>query len=327
MRGAWLLLVNVVSVGVLWPQQASLTGPVEAYTFDLPTHSFRAVIGSPGSAVFGPALASGFDAGWVAPHTSYAIAYQNGSAILVAGLDSGQVWTTPLTGLNGQPDGISWAADASKAVLYSAAGNWVQVLSGLPGNPQAAPAADISALNGNLSAVAIDRRGQNMALAVEGDGEGVFLLNDNGSVAPLLAIGFPAALAFSDDGTELFVLDGAALALDIVTMKDASVQTVALDGLQNPLAIASGRDSQNRLVLFIASGSDHILRVYDPAAQQTLTDLPLDFKPTGIATLGLHSSVLAPRSQATDPLWLLSSSPWPAIYFVPAVQAGAGGSE
>ena len=323
----WLLLAHVMLVGALWSQEASLTGPVEAYTFDLPTKSFRAVIGSPGSSVFGPALASGFDAGWVAPHTSYAIAFQQGSGMLVGGLDSSQVWTTPLAGLNGQPDGISWAADGSKAALYSVTGNWVQVLSGLPNNPQVASAIDIATLNGTLCAVAIGQHGQRIALAIQGDSGGVFLLTDDGALAPVLPMGFPTALAFSDDGNALFVLDGAVLALDVVSVNDGSVQTVALDGLQNPLAIASGRDSQNHLVLYIASGTDQILRVYDPATQQALADLPLDFKPTAIAPFGLHSSVLASRSHSADPLWLLRSVPSPAVYFVPAVRPDAGGSE
>src|SRR6202042_2703904 len=60
-------------------QPTSLSGPVEGYTFDLPTQSFRAVIGLPGSASFGPALATGFDVGWVAPHQNYAIGFRPGN--------------------------------------------------------------------------------------------------------------------------------------------------------------------------------------------------------------------------------------------------------
>jgi hypothetical protein len=316
-----------LSIGSICAQQTFLTGPGESFTFDLPTQSFRAVIGLPGSSLFGPALVNGFDTGSVAPHKNYAIGFQQGNGFLVTGLDSGQVSSTSVAGLSGQPDAISWSGDGSVAVLYSRAGSWLQVMRGLPDNPQVGGSVDLSPLGGSVSGVASDAHGMNLALAIQGDNGGAFLLTDAQSFAPLLALANPAALAFSADGASLYVLDGNAIQLNVVTMLDSSSQTFPLDGLQNPTAIASGRDAQGHPLVYIASASDEILRVYDPAAQQVLVDLPLGFQPTGITAFGLNSFVIASRSQPADPLWLFASMPQPAVYFVPAVQAGSGGVE
>jgi hypothetical protein len=328
MRSFRVILPGIaLSIGFLHGQQTFLSGPVEGFTFDPPTQSFRALIGLPGSALFGPALAAGFDSGSVAPHKNYAIGFQQGNCLLVAGLDSDQISTTSIAGLSGQPEAITWSADGSVAIVYSRTGSWLQVLSGLPGAPQMGAAVDLSSLNGSLAAVASDPQGKTIALAIQGDNGGAFLSTDVQSFAPVLPIANPTALAFSEDGTSLYVLDGNALQLDVVALSDGSFQTLPLDGLQDPFAIASGKDSQNRQIVYVASGSDQDFRAYDRATQQLLADLPLDFTPTGITALGRNSFVIAARSKAQTPLWLFSATPQPAVYFVPAPQPGTGGSE
>src|SRR5579862_6659537 len=80
MRRYWAVPLGIaLSIGPVCSQPTSLSGPVEGYTFDLPSQSFRAVIGLPGSASFGPALATGFEMGSVAPHKNYAIGFRPGT--------------------------------------------------------------------------------------------------------------------------------------------------------------------------------------------------------------------------------------------------------
>lgn len=325
MRRVWLLILTItLSAGILPAQQASLAGPVEGFTFDAPTQSIRAITGMPGSALFGPALATGFDSGWVAPHANYAVAFLQGAYVLVSGLDSATVTTTALDGGQGQAESIAWSADGSVAVLFSRSSNWLQVLSGLPAAPQFGPAVDLSTLGGALAGVAADPHGQNIAVAVQGSDGGIFLLAGPQSFTPLIQMANPQALTFSEDGSTLYILDGATLQLLAAGVQDGSVQALALDGLQDPSAIASGRDLQGRQVVYIASGSDQILRLYDPAAQQVLVDLPLDFPPTSFTALGRHSFALSSRAQASDPLWVFEGAPQPAVYFIPAAQPAGG---
>jgi len=316
-----VLLGIAVSLLPVCAQQTFFGGPVEGITFDLPTQSFRAVIGFAGSATFGPALASGFDTGSVAPHANYGIGFQQGACVLVSGLDSAQASTAPIAGVNGQPDGISWAADGSVAILSSSSANWLQVLTGLPDAPQAGSPVDLSSLGGVISAVASDRHGRNIAVAVPG---GVLLSSDRQNFVSFFQIAQPKALAFSQDGASLYVLDGSAQQLDIVAMQDGSFQTLSLDGLQDAEAVASGRDLQNRQVVYVASVSDQIFRAYDPSTQQVLTEFPLDVKPTGVSAFGQYSFIITSRTKPTDPLWLYTSAPQPAVYFVPAALSSGG---
>ncbi len=357
MRRLWAVPLGIaLSIGHLWSQPTSLSGPVQGYTFDLPSQSFRAVIGLPGSASFGSALEIGFDMGWVAPHQNYAIGFRTGNkrrrelpvgrgsnadaaintCFLVTGLDSSPVLTR-ITGLTGQPDAIVWSGDGSVAVVYSRSGAWLQVLSGLPGAPHVGSVVDLSQLGGSLSAVATDQQGKTIALAIQGNlpiqgslatqgnGGGVFLSSDGQNFSSALSMANPVALTFSGDGASLYILDGGALQLDVFAVNSHSSQNFPLDGLQNPSAIASGRDAQGRPIIYVAGASDQIFQAYDPATQQVLVNLPLYFQPTGIAAFGPNSFVLCSPSKPGDPLWLFASMPQPAVYFVPAAQSGLGG--
>jgi len=79
MRFAFLSLGLLIS-SCLSAQQTSLSGPVEAITFDAPTRSLRAVIGFPGAASFGPALLDNLDLASVAPRQNYGIVFESGNA-------------------------------------------------------------------------------------------------------------------------------------------------------------------------------------------------------------------------------------------------------
>ena len=345
MHRLWALPLGIaLSVGSLCSQPTTLSGPLQGYTFDLPSQSFRAVIGLPGSASFGSALVPGFDMGWVAPHQNYAIGFRPGNkkrreltvgrapagdaaidtGFLVTGLDSSPV-STRITGVSGQPDAIVWSGDSSVAVLYSRGGAWLQVLSGLPGTPQIGSVVDLSALGGSLSAVATDQQGKSIALGIQGKNGGVFLSSDRQNFSSALPMANPVALTFSSDGASLYILDGGTLQLDVFAVNSYTSQTFPLNGLQDPIAIASGRDAQGRSIVYVAGASDQIFQAYDPATQQVLVNLPLYFQPTGIAAFGPNSFVICSPSKSGDPLWLFASVPQPAVYFVPAAQSRAGG--
>ena len=90
--------------------------------------------------------------------------------------------------------------------------------------------------------------------------------------------------------------------------------------MTNPIAIQSFEDSENRQLLYIAGGSDRVVRILDVASQQFVTIVPLNFQPTSLDPFGSGSFVLASRSQSANPLWLFASTPQPGAYFVPAIQ-------
>ncbi len=296
--------------------QTSVSGPVEALTFDSPTRSVRAVIGLPGAASFGPALLDNLDLAAVAPGQNYGIVFAGGVCFFVSGLGSKTVSKAVIENVPARPQAIEWAAGGSLAILYSA--GWFQTITGFPKAPAAAAPVEVSSLGGSLTAVASDAPGKQIAVAVSGDQAGVYQFS-GGQFTRLASLARPVSLSFSSDGQTLYALDTATSQITAITISSHAIQTLPLPGLTNPLAIQSFQ-AQNGPELYVVAASDRLLRILDVSTGQAIADVALLFQPTGIAPFGSNSFVLACRSQAAKPLWLFSSTPEPAAYFVPAVQ-------
>lgn len=323
MRHLFRVVLGIaLSLGLVHGQPAVLSGPVEGFFFDAPTNSLRAVQGFPGSASIGPAVLDGLDYASVAPHKNYGIAFKDGQCLFVTGLgsDPSAVSLAPLA--CSRPEGVAWSGNGSRAALYSRSANWVQTLSGLPGSPTLNDSIDTTHYGGSLSAVAVDALGIDVAIAITGDGGGVYLMTGGQGFTPALQMSKPVALSFSDDGAKLYVIDAAALQFSELAVADLSVQVFPLAGLADPIAVKQTRDPANRSLLCFVSRSDQLLRMYDASSHQTIADdIPLDFLPTGIDDLGRSSFVVSSRAKTADPLWLFTSSPQQAVYFVPALTA------
>jgi hypothetical protein len=322
MRHAFLFILGLISASGLPAQQPTLSGPLQAFTFDAPTRSVRAVIGFPGAASFGPALLDNLDFASVAPSQNYGIAFESEKCLFVSRLGS-KTTSVAIAGVTKYPDGIVWSGNGSLAILYSIAGNWFQTIAGFPGAPMAGAFVDVSSLGGSFSVIAVDAQGKQVVVAVSGDHSG-----DPGGVyqavgqsfTPLASMTNPVSLSFSSDGQTLYALDAATVQVSAVNLGGHGIQTLALPGMTNPIAIQSFEDSQNQPMLYVAGGSDRIVRILNVQSQQILTDVAVNFQPTSLAPFGSGSFVLASRAQSTKPLWLFSSTPAPGAYFVPAVQ-------
>jgi hypothetical protein len=324
MRPALWLILGFISAGCVGAQQPSLNGPVEAYTFDAPTRSLRAVIGFPGAASFGPTLRDNLDFASIAPRQSYGLGFQRGECMLLSGLGSATLSTRALAGLEAQPEGVVWSADGSLAILYSRTGNWLQAVYGFPNAPAAKPMVDGASLGGVLASVAADAKGKQIAAgltaAAGADTGAVYYSSDGETFTSLKPVANPLALSFSSDGLTLYVLDGSVPQVIAVTLSSHGYQSIPLEGLRNPVAIQVVENSQNSPLLYIAGATDRLLRILDVATQQIVTDVALGFQPTSLNQFGSKSFVVAARTQAANPLWLFASTPQPGAYFVPAIQ-------
>ena len=316
MRG--IVLCGFLSLRFLVAQQSTLTGPVEGFTFDLPTGSFRAVIGLPGAASLGPPLLSQFEFGSVSPGKDYGIAFTGGHAILVSQFGSGQALTSELSDAARQPEGVVWSADGSQALLYSLSGGWIQRVVGLPDTARFESAIDLSPLGGTVAAVAADPLGTRIAVAIQGNNSGVYVMDGNRDFVSIRPTGKPIALAFSEDGQKLYILDGDTLQLSELSLGDSNSRGCSIDGLQDPIAIQVAHDAANRPVLYVAARGDRLVRTYDVSSFQVLANTPLDFEPTAIQAFGQHSFLLGPRLHDGDPLWCFTNVPQLRVYFVPA---------
>jgi hypothetical protein len=320
MRSTLFLILGLAFAGRLAPQPPSVTGPVEAYTFDPPTRSLRAVVGFPGAASFGPVLRDGLDFASVAPRQNYGIGFQGSQCVFIAGLGSSRVSVRALLGVEAQPEGIVWSGDGSLAVLYSRKGNWLQTISGFPGTPAAGARITGSSLGGSLMSVAADAHGKQVAAGISADDGWVYQSSDRQTFNKLVPVTKPIALSFSTDGATLYALDSSAPQVIAVNVSNHTSQGIALTGLATPVGIQAAEDSQNRQLLYVAASSDRMLRILDVATQQIVVDVPLSVQPTSLDQFGSNSFVVAARSQAANPLWLFANTPQPGAYFVPAIQ-------
>jgi hypothetical protein len=300
--------------------QPGMVGPVEAFAFDAPTRSLRAVSGLLGSSTFGPILIGELDNAFVAPQMSYAIAIRDGQAWFASGLGSGNIGMSKLP-VAVRPDGVAWSRDGSVAVLYSLSGSSIQLVSGLPGAANVAAPVDLTPLGGSLLKVAADTTGQNVAIGIGGNGGSIYLMDRNSNFVPVAGVANPVAVLFSDDGKTLYALDGNSKQLLEVSTADFTSQDLDLSDLMDPIAVAGTSDSTGRRVIYVAGGQDSVLRSYDATTNQIITTVPLAFQPTSLQVFGGTSFILAPRTSATAPLWAFRNAAVPAAYFVPAAPA------
>jgi hypothetical protein len=318
MRCGFAIVPVVFSIGLLSAQQSPLSGPFEAFTFDVPTGSLRPIIGFLGSASLGQPILGGLAFGSVAPRQSYALAFEEHRCVLVLGLGSDQTSTVDVSGSFTLPEGVAWSGDGSIAILYSRTGNWIQILSGLPSVVNPSPVLSLAAMKGSLSAIATDLHGAHIAIGIAGSGAGIYQVENGVNIVPLFTSFEPAALAFSDDGGTLYSLDRSSNKVWAQNMADLSSQSWSLDGLTDPVALRSTHDATQRDVVYVAGGTDQLLLAYDSSTHAVVASVPLSFQPNVIEPLGPHSFVLGSRSTSADTLWSFTNAPQPAVYFVPA---------
>ena len=237
------LLAFFLPAGLLPAQHSPFSGPSEGFAFDAPTKSFRAISGRLGAASLGPVLLSQFDFGAVAPRQDYAIAYQAGQCLLVSGLSADQPATAMISDSCAPPEGVTWSGDGTVAILYSRTQNWLQLVTGLPGQAVVNAPVSVSTLGGSLAAVATDIQGARVFVAITGVAAGVYQVQSDQSLVPVLPLANPISLAISDDQQTLYALDGVGNQLYELKFADYSSQSWPLSALQDPVAVRPALDA------------------------------------------------------------------------------------
>jgi hypothetical protein len=319
---SWNLTAAVILAGWAAAAHAQLApplgGPIEAFVFDPPTKSIRAVVGAMGSTSLSEPLMSELDYGSVAPGHSHAMVFQGGRGTSVSSLSSGQFERRELPEFVVVPERIAWSGNGAVAALYSKSQNWVQIIRGLPLSPAAAAPVSIPA--GSLTTVVVDQTGDQVIVATSGEVAGVYRVGDSIDFSqPLVSVQQPTSVSFSNDGL-IYVLDGATKEVSWLNLTTFARESLPVSDLEDPRFILFRKDNANRKVMYVVSARDRVLAIYNMADQQKVAGIPLDFEPTTIEMLGRNSFLLNTRASANDPLWCLAGASVgePGIYFVPA---------
>jgi hypothetical protein len=181
------VIACVFQICALSAAETTIQGVGLGYYFDPSGGTIRAINGTPGAAYLSAPLVSGLSDGWPAPNGRSALVIRNGALVLIP--DCGNAGTAtvlseaaavrgaerrPSTAFAGSNTGasytgrdlVSWSSDSTSAALYSPDRKALLVFGGLPANPAAPTAIDISAIGGAIVSVRVSNNAQAIALTV-----------------------------------------------------------------------------------------------------------------------------------------------------------------
>lgn len=289
----------------------TVSGPALGLVFDPPTGSVRELTGSLGGASLGPALVAGVAFATGAPQGTHGIAC-NGEECFVFARSGVR---TPIAESAQLPDGAAWSADGRTAAIFSKSGQWVRAIGGLADAVDAQAPVSVASLGGEIAGVALNANGSRLFVAVAGEHPAVWELA-SGTFIPVLTGGNPAALAISNDGKTLLVLDGAAHTISEVPLNGGPVTSWPVTEGASALAPGQG-------VLYVLSGQGLI--AYDAATHRPVEETALEFVPGRLERLASGSFLLNARASAEDLLWSFAAGR--GVYFVPVTPVESGGDE
>lgn len=296
--------------------QTQLRGPAASLVYDPPTSSLRPFYGLPGASYLGPPVTGAVELASLSPNGRLALYRAEGAWRLLRGLGTESTEEFVLTDVMEDAAGALWASDSSAAVLSSSNGR-LQRLSGLAGELRLEVPIDLSALGESVTVLAAGKDASRIALSAVGpDGATLYLVQGSDAPLSLAAMTQPAAAVFIAD--TLYVADKAANRIMEFRGSEGLLLAGESDGVLSPVALAASGDGKH---LYCALESRRIVQAYDLAARVLTSETAVEITPERLRPLAGHAGfVLADRSRADDPLWILDVSAAPTNYFVPAGQ-------
>jgi hypothetical protein len=311
-------LLALLAAGAL-AEDTRLAGPVSGIVFDSQDRSLRWIVGVPGAAYLGSAVASGLDIAAVAPNGKYGLGVKDGALFLLR-LDVADLQWETLEAEAGTVEQIHWSADSSAAVV---SGDSLRIWRNLGG---AAERLALSTVDGSKwVAFGIESGAQGVLAATQG---AVYHLT--ASEARLVAaVETPSGLAVATDVA--YVTDRAGKqVLALRNWKESAeislIGTEAL-GIDDPVAVGLAGDLRS---LFIAGGTSRSIVQFDPQTGLIMNRWSVEFEPSCLDRLPSGLFSLTRRAAQSEPLQVLTTGSQPSIFFVPAGAAlieGAGTQE
>ena len=309
-------------------QQGPIGGPVLGYLFDSPTLRMRPLLGIPGASYVGDALPIGFAPRFVevSPSQEYAVGVE---------AESGDVYLIDLRSPLPAAQRLSQAsAGADRAFLsplgkavafYHRQARQVEIVTGLPDEPNLAGRVDLSSVPGMVTALAVSDDGKALAIAASEGGNGsLFVAAPDADVRLVGPLGRANALAFVNDAGDLLVADAGRSEIVRIRNFSAGAEWTVLasrqDGLDQPVAVGITRD--NTTVFAVSASDRRIARMPLSGGAISFVDCPCS--PTGLHALA-PGAVFRLTADSNAPLYVLDTRPRngdlssePRVLFIPA---------
>jgi len=225
----WLLAATAGSLH----GAATIAGPVAGYVVESSGPALRAILGVPGSFLFGDSLPlpAGVTRIHLAPGQDFALVERADSGLAVVRLNSGGV--EPATAVDGAmpaADSVAFSGSATSAILLSSAASRLQVLSGLPETPRVTMELDTGTLPEAPRTAAVSDDGQTLLIA---SGRAVYLVRQDGSAQRLMQGREIVSVAILRNGTDAAVSDRGTGSIHLLrNVSSAPVEQVLASGLK-----------------------------------------------------------------------------------------------
>ena len=295
----------------LLAQGTRLTGPGSGFVFDDQARSIRWIVGVPGAAYLGAAVADGLDLAAVSPDSRLAVAVKSGKLYLVRLEGAEAAWGT-LEEEAGAVDKIAWSVDSTAVVV---SGGGLRIWRNLVETPARVVLTGVD--GANWLAFAVEPAGDAVLAAAQG---GVYRLT-GGEPRLITALESPSGVALSAAGVAYVTDRAGKQLLAIRNWKDSaevSIVAGASQGIDDPVAVAIGADGRSVLV---AGASSRMLLEIDPDTGAVGRSWSLEFEPARLDRLAQGLYGLNRRTGASDPLQVLTSGPHASVFFIPAGSA------
>ena len=285
--------------------ESQIAGPQLGYMYDRQSAVVRPILGIPGSALFGPPLASELRNAVVSPSQDFAIGiFGDDSTVGILNFASAKL--SLLKGASPAPTRIVVSPNGTAAAIVT--GTRVQLFFELPGNPTAGTEFDLPA---EPAALAVsDDGGLVLAAIAESDATGLYAYNKSAAAHHILTSGKIRAIEFLNHSHDAIFADE--LENKITLLRDATGVTL-IANVEAPTALAAALDNRT---IFVAS-----------SASQTITSISLD-DGTAVSTACNCEPVTLSRLQGgaafriTDrgdsPAWIFDTGGTePRVLFIP----------
>jgi hypothetical protein len=301
-----------------------ISGPVSGFVVDARSSVIRPILGIPGAATLGPAinLPVAVETAAFAGRAFAIAANTDGDLFLVQQLAAVTPDSKPIDGVQGPVSRMALNAAQTAAVAYSRDRRSLQLITGLPTNPQISQPIDVSALEGEVTALALGNDAVSvLAGTTTVDSGFVYLVHAPGSLpdgARLLArLQSAAAIALVHNGKDAFIADRAANSIIYLRDLEGSADVIpwadASTGVATPTGLCSLGGDQ--LLVANAALDGTSVSVID-ATSSLVRQIPLSANPTRCDSLD-GAGTLVLNDPGDSPLLLVDTTETLRVAFVP----------
>jgi hypothetical protein len=307
-------LLPVVVAG-LASAAGTISGPVAGYVTDSSRAQLRTIFGVPGAFAFSDPLPlpDGVSQVRLAPGQDFALVERANSAPGILFLKGGAVdRLSPVEGAMPSADWIAFSPAAGSALLFSAATNRLQVLTGLPDAPQVTLDLDAATLSEQPTTGAVSDDG---SLVLVASATSVYRVH-GGSSQMVLSTGGVLSLRVLRNGADFAVSDSAGsvhVVRNAATSPEARVLASGLDGIGEIFPASDGQS------LFVARPGAETVSSIDLVSGE-VRSFPSSVAAVGLIPLRNRDTFLI-SAKAHQPGWIFYRDGTDArVVFVPAVQ-------